>query len=145
MTALYPWCQCSREKDDRMANHVLALIVASPGPLREGLRAALAAIPRLDEVCEVDNAAAAIRLFGARTPALLLVSTGLEGNNTPESCRSIKACWPGSPCLVLVDTVELEPVAKAAGADLVLVKGVRPDQFLGRIESILRKEGPETL
>lgn len=123
--------------DERMANRTLALIVASPGPLREGLRAVLTALPHLDEVLEVDNATAAVSLFAGRTPALVLFSTGSDGSNTPEGCRRIKLYWPDSPCLVLVDTVGLEPVAKAAGADLVLVKGVRPEKLLGRIERLL--------
>jgi hypothetical protein len=55
-------------------NHTLALIVASPGLLREGLRAALSAIPHLDEIIEVDTTASAVRLFAGRTPALVLVS-----------------------------------------------------------------------
>ena len=131
--------------DDRMAEHALALIVATPGRLREGLRAAIAAIPQLDEVCEVDNTTTAVNLYGGRTPALVLLSTGLGDNNTPESCRQIKKRWPSSPCLVLVDTVALEPAAEAAGADLVLVKGVRPDRFLGKIETILRKADPGIL
>lgn len=124
-----------------MANHTLALIVANPGPLREGLRAALAAFPSLEEVNEVDSATAAVRLFAGRTPALVLFSTGEAGSNAPEGCRQIKLHWPESPCLALVDSVDLEPVAKAAGADLVLVKGVRPDKLLGKIEKLLRKLG----
>lgn len=128
-----------------MANRALALIVASPGPLREGLRAALAAIPCLEEVREVDSTAAAVGLFAGRTPALVLFSTGADGSNAPEGCRQIKSCWPDSPCLALVDTVGLEPVAKAAGADLVLVKGVRPDKLLGRIETLLRNEDAGSL
>lgn len=127
------------EGDDRMANHALALIVANPGPLREGLRAALAAIPPLDEVTEVDNITTAVRLFADRSPALVLVSTGSDGSNSPESCRTIKSCWPHSPCLALVDTVGLGPVARNAGADLVLVKGVRPDTLLENIEALLRE------
>lgn len=124
-----------------MTNQALALIVASPGPLREGLRAVLTALPRLDEVTEVDNIPAAVCLFAGRTPALVLVSTGSDGTNAPESCQQIKSCWPDSPCLALVDTVGLGPVAKAAGADLALVKGVRPDKLLGRIERLLAQQG----
>jgi two-component system response regulator DevR len=123
-----------------MATLALALIVASPGPLREGLRAALSAIPSLDEVSEVEDTAAAVSRFAGRTPALVLVSTGLDGSNAPENCRQIKSCWPDAPCLMLVDTVGLGPVAKAAGADLVLVKGVRPEKLLARIETLLREE-----
>jgi DNA-binding NarL/FixJ family response regulator len=122
-----------------MANHALALIVASPGPLREGLRAALAAIPRLDAVQQVDSVAAAVTLYAGRTPVLVLVSTSTDASNAPEGCRQIKLCWPDSPCLALVDTVGLAPVAQAAGADVVLVKGVRPDKLLARIEKLLRE------
>ena len=123
-----------------MANRTLALIVASPGPLREGLRAVLTALPYLDDVLEVDNIAAAVSLSSSCTPALVLLSTSSDGSNTPEGCQLIKSYWPDSPCLALVDTVALESVAGAAGADLVLVKGVRPDTLLGRIEKLLAKQ-----
>lgn len=122
-----------------MAQHALALIVSSPGPLREGLHAALAAIPSLEEVTEVESIEIAAKRFAGQTPALVLVSTVAGGSIAPESCLQIKSCWPESPCLALVDTVALAPVATAAGADLVLVKGVRPEQLLGRIEMLLRK------
>ncbi len=116
-----------------------AVIVAPPGLLREGLRAALSALCRLEIVGEADTAAHAITMV--HDPTLVLLSIQEPENNSPTAIGKIKSRWPAVRCIVLVDTVAQQQAARAAGAEEALIKGVRPQDLLGRIEGLLGDEG----
>ena len=118
-----------------MTQRSLALIVASPGVLREGLRAVVAALHDLEAVGEADNVAQAVVML--HDPALVLLSIEGPDQNDLASIREIKARWPATRCIVLVDTVGQQRAAKAVGAEEVLIKGVLPSKLLGRIEGLL--------
>lgn len=114
-----------------------ALIVAPPGLLRVGLRAALTALAPLETVGEADSAMHAMDMV--HDPSLVLLSD--EGpDNSVATIREIKARWPAAWCIVLVDTVAQQQAAKAGGADEVLIKGVRAEELLRRIEGLLQGE-----
>jgi DNA-binding NarL/FixJ family response regulator len=126
-----------------MTQRTLALIVASPGVLREGLRAAVAALHDLETVGEADNVAQAVVMV--HDPALVLLSIEGPDQNDLAPIREIKARWPATRCIVLVDTVAQQRAAQAVGAEEVLIKGVLPSKLLGRIEGLLVEQGPEAL
>jgi DNA-binding NarL/FixJ family response regulator len=112
-----------------------AVIVAPPGLLREGLRAALNTLDRPKIVGEADTAAHAITM--AQDPALVLLSVQESGSDSLTAIGTLKARWPAVRCIVLVDTVAQQQAACAAGADEALIKGVRPDKLLRRVEALL--------
>lgn len=112
-----------------------AMIVAPPGLLREGLRAALNALCRLEIVDEADTAAQAVAT--AHDPALVLLNVQGPENDSPAAIRAIKSRWPAARCAVLVETVAQQRAARAAGADQALIKGIRPAKLLKCIERLL--------
>jgi DNA-binding NarL/FixJ family response regulator len=112
-----------------------ALLVAPPGLLREGLRAVLNALPNLDTVPEADTVAQA--LATVHEPVFVLLSAEGPENGIFTAIQKIKARWPAVPCIVLVDTVAQQQAAGAAGAEEVVIKGVRPDKLLRSIEGFL--------
>jgi DNA-binding NarL/FixJ family response regulator len=112
-----------------------AVIVAPPGLLREGLRAALNALCRLEIVGEADTVAHAMAMV--HDPTLVLLSVQGLKNDSPDAIGKLKSRWPAVQCVVLVETVAQQQAARAAGAEEVLVKGVRPDTLLRRIEGLL--------
>lgn len=112
-----------------------AMIVAPPGLLREGLRAALNALCCLEIVGEADSAAQAVAM--AHDPALVLLSVHGPENDSPAAIRAIKSRWPAARCVVLVETVAQQQAARDAGADQALIKGIRPAKLLRRIEGLL--------
>ena len=116
-----------------------AVIVAPPGLLREGLRAALTALCRLEIVGEADTAAHAIAMV--HDPTLVLLSVQGPENDSPAAISRIKSRWPAVRCVVLVETVAQQQAARVAGAEEVLIKGVRPDKLLRRIEGLLDERG----
>lgn len=117
-----------------------ALIVSRPGPLREGLRAALATLPHLEYLSEADSAASAIGLMLEHDPTLVLLCTDGSADKSITGFGRIKARWPKVHFIILVDTVAQQQAARAAGFEEVLVKGVRPDRLLGTIEDLIRGE-----
>ena len=117
-----------------------AMIVAPPGLLREGLRAALNALCRLEIVGEADTAAHAVAM--AHDPALVLLSVQGPENDGPVAIRAIKSRWPAARCVVLVESVAQQQAARAAGADQALIKGIRPAKLLRLIEGLLDEKQP---
>jgi DNA-binding NarL/FixJ family response regulator len=89
---------------------------------------------------EADTAAHAVTTV--HDPTLVLLSVQGPGINSPTAIAKIKSRWPAVRCVVLVDTVAQQQAARAAGAEEALIKGVRPDKLLRRIEALLgEKEG----
>jgi DNA-binding NarL/FixJ family response regulator len=116
----------------------LALIVAPPGLLREGLCAALSASRLFDAVKEADSVAQATSMIHA--PLFVLLSVEGPEQGKLASVSKIKGHWPAAQCIVLVDTVAQQQAARATGAEEVVIKGVRPDKLLKSIEGLLSGE-----
>ena len=114
-----------REKgtDKTMKDDISALIAAQPGALSVGLRALLMAMPRIETVRQANDALATLRIVVEHRPALVLLDTESFNSEFPEMIKKIKTEGNQSRCLVLVDDVQQQQEAQAAGADVVLVKG----------------------
>lgn len=123
-----------------MKHRASALIVARPDLLREGLRAALAAMHSFQAVDVADSPTSALAMAMEHDPVLVLLSTGEPVEQTLAGLRQIKARWPKAWCILLVDTVAQQQSVQAAGLEEVLVKGVRPDKLLGTVEGLIRGE-----
>ena len=120
-----------------MDNPVLALIVAHPGPVRDGLRALLTAIPQVESSKEVDDASSALRIVKEHHPALVLISTDLSGDEVWDLLRQIKAERPQTRSILLVNDVQQQRLAQAAGADGVLFEGSPASKLSATIKHLL--------
>jgi DNA-binding NarL/FixJ family response regulator len=120
-----------------MDNPVLALIVAHPGPVRDGLRALLTAIPQVESSKEVDDASSALRIVKEHHPALVLISVDLSGDEVWDLLRQIKAERPQTRSILLVNDVQQQRLAQAAGADGVLLEGSPASKLSTTIKSLL--------
>ena len=118
-----------------------ALIIAKPGPLREGLRAALSAMPSMCVVSEVDKATSALRSHLDPAPALILVSAESPGPGAVDAWEQIRAQWPEARYIILADTVEQREEARTAGADFVLLKGFAASQLFVAVETLMGETG----
>jgi DNA-binding response OmpR family regulator len=70
-------------------------------------------------------------------PALLLLDASLTGDDIWLTVRRAKARWPGARIIALVDTVEQQAEAEAAGADVVLLKGFPAGRLVVAIVKLL--------
>ena len=100
-----------------------ALIVAPPGRLRDGLQTIVRAMPEIHAVDRTDDGPSALRLMTERPSALVFLDTDLVGNMAWTVLRQIKARWPHTRCIVLVNNGSQRQLVNLDGADAVLVKG----------------------
>ncbi len=104
------------------ANHYTpVLIVARPDRKRDSVRAMLKAIPQLKIIEQADDGPAALKKIANHRPALVLLDSNLPENKVWSVLKQIKAEWPQTLCLILIDTSDQRPMAETAGADGVLV------------------------
>jgi DNA-binding NarL/FixJ family response regulator len=119
-------------KDD-----VSALIAAQPGSLRVSLRALLMVMPQIETVRQTDDALATLRIAMEYRPALVLLDAEAFNGEFPEMIRTIKAGVKQSRCLILANDVQQQQKARAAGADVALVKGFPAAKLFKAIEDLL--------
>jgi two-component system nitrate/nitrite response regulator NarL len=119
---------------------ISALIVAEPGPLRDGLRALLRATPQISAVIQVDNTSSALGAVVEHYPALVLLDASLFDSGALSLVRMIKAEGIRSRCLVLADDVQQQQEARSVGADVALLKGFSAAKLLEMIERLLPEQ-----
>ncbi len=122
---------------EMMNDSVLALIVAHPGPVRDGLRALLTAIPRVASLSEIGDASLALRVVEACCPALVLISVASPGDTVWNLLAQIKAKYPRTHSILLADDVQQQQLAQAAGADGVLLEGDPASKLSATIKRLL--------
>ena len=128
--------------DGKPENHAPALIVASPGRIRDGLRTMLRAIPRIETVFQASDGPAALQIIAERHPVLVLLDSKLANNDIQSVSRQIKAESPHTRCIILVDDARQKWMAKVADADSVLAIGCPAGEFFAAVEQLLPQLEP---
>lgn len=123
-----------------MESKVTALIISRPGQLRDSLQVLLAAIPQVEVVRPADDSQSALMIGTGCYPGLVVLDYDLN-HDSDAALRHIKAEWPHMQCIVLADDERDQQAARAAGADIVLMKGVLASKFYATIEELLSKPG----
>jgi DNA-binding NarL/FixJ family response regulator len=112
---------------------VLALIIAAPSPLQDGLLALITTSDQISAVFMAEEVSVALRMVKDHRPNLVLLDSYLPGSQTV--LERIKSQWPQTRCIVLVGSVEQEKTIKEA--DAVLIEGFSPSHLLSTIEDLL--------
>jgi DNA-binding NarL/FixJ family response regulator len=119
------------------ANRVQVLIVGVPGRMQESLHTLLKAVPEL-EVSKAGKDGWPFADWGPERPDLVLLDFGEPATELTRDLAWIKANWPLANCLVLADTARQLKVAKAAGADGVLLRGFAMGEFFTTLQELLK-------
>ena len=119
-----------------MCEPALALIAARPGPLREGLRCLVNALPRIRVVGAAGDAVALLKMISERSPDLVLLDAALLGDQDGSLVREVRKRGPGAKFVVLTETVGQRD-AQAGAADVVLLKGAPAVKLVEAIEGVL--------
>ena len=127
---------------ENLRDRALALIVAKPGPLRQGLRALVSSIPGIEVLGESGDSSSALETIGRSRPDLILVDANLPQGDAWRTLRQTKENWPQIRCVVLTDHGEQHGEARAANADAVLQKGIPAALLVQVIERLLPVRGP---
>jgi DNA-binding NarL/FixJ family response regulator len=120
-----------------VTNRMSVLIVARPGRMRNGLRALLRTIPRIEIVGQVDQGSAALEMVTLERSALVLLDSSLPFEEMRMALKQIKAEWPQTRCIALVDNIQQQGIARASGADGVLLKGFAAETLFMTIDEVL--------
>jgi DNA-binding NarL/FixJ family response regulator len=128
-----------------MQNQKSALIVTRSVKLRESLLVLLRAIPRAGAIHQAEDGPSALGMGLGAQSALVLLDCTLPDEELPVTLGQMKAAWPQARYIVFLDDEDDRQRAEEAGADVVLVKGVRAATVLETIESLLLGKLDETV
>ncbi len=122
-----------------MTDSTLAMIVAKPDPLRDALRALMIAMPQMDAVEEASDLLSALRADLKHAPVLVLLDSSLADGEVWLAVRRVRARWPQGYCVFLVDDVQQQQAAEAAGADAALLKGFPAGRLIAVLVNLLSR------
>jgi DNA-binding NarL/FixJ family response regulator len=120
-----------------MSGQALALIVARPGLLREGLLALVTAISRGQVVDEIGNVLGVVEVASEHCLDLVLFDASLSSEEIWPVLQRVKSQSPQTRCVVLADNDQQCQEAKQASADAVLLKGTSAAKIAETIEQLL--------
>lgn len=124
-----------------MKDRIPTFIVAKPGWMRDCLQTALGAITSVEVIGQTDDGSLALTMLAKHQPALVLLYTDLpEEGSWLTIVKQIKANWPQTCCLVLVDNAQEQQAATAAGADGALFRCIPASRLFATIERLLPRE-----
>jgi DNA-binding NarL/FixJ family response regulator len=123
-----------------MESRASALIIAPSARIRDSLLVLLRAIPQIETVYQAEDGPSALAVGLQVQPLLIMVDYDLPENELRTTLRQIKSAWPQAQRLVLLDDEQDHRPAQEAGADHVLVKGVRAATVLETIESLILED-----
>jgi DNA-binding response OmpR family regulator len=93
------------------------------------------------KVLTATNGESAMRLFTLNHVDLVITDQLLPGRSGGQVASEMKRLKPEVPIILYIGLLELPPGAEHA--DLVMVKGMPPPEFLGAIAALVAKSRPE--
>ncbi|MFZ1396882.1 MAG: response regulator transcription factor [Candidatus Promineifilaceae bacterium] len=104
-------------------DEVRVLIADDKRSARQGLKALLARIPKIEVVGEAANGQEAVDLAAVHQPDVVLMDAQMPEMDGLEATRRIKSQWPAVKIIILTLHPQYRQRALAAGADAFLLKG----------------------
>ncbi|MEX0164783.1 response regulator transcription factor [Pseudomonas brassicacearum] len=107
--------------------------------VRDGIKALLSVMPRLDVVGEAENGAQAIEMVGRCQPDLLLMDISLKDMNGLELTRLLGKQYPSLKILILsmYDNYEYVSESVRSGASGYVLKNAPSREIIAAIEAII--------
>lgn len=127
-----------------MNKNTLALIIAKPGHLRNGLKSLLRTIPQIEVLAESNDPSILLKMDEI-LPELIVVDGSLIDDRNLSELAQIKTDRPLSKIIVLTENDQQDLAAQKAGADFHLLKGFRAAELALLIESLLRPQSTDKL
>ena len=115
----------------------LALIVAKPGHLRDGVQSLLRTLPEIEIIAEIKFPSVLLKMGSEMQPDLILLDASLFGENILKAITKINEEWSNTKCVVLVEDNQNHQALYDAGADLVVPQGFPATRLVAAIEELL--------
>ncbi len=121
-----------------MSEKVPAYVLARSGRIRDGLVALLRAIPRIGAVQYMNTDLTELKSIPDYNQALVLLDASLINQEVWSTMKQVKEEALRTRCkyIVLADTVFQQRMARAAGADEVLLTGFPAAQLFATIDDL---------
>jgi DNA-binding NarL/FixJ family response regulator len=121
-----------------MNKQVPAYILARPGRIRDSLVALLRAIPQIGPIQQVNQDLTELKSIPDYDQALVLLDASLINQEVWSYIKQVeeKNLQTHCKCIVLADTILQQRLARAAGADEVLLAGFPGEQLFATIENL---------
>jgi DNA-binding NarL/FixJ family response regulator len=117
---------------------MLALVVARPGPVNDGLVALLEAAPQVRKIAHVWTANDAWDFVNKVCPDITLVHAVTLSQELATFMADYKAAC-SSPLLVIVLSEEERQMALAYGADIVVIEGLPASKLSAHLANLLHQ------
>ena len=129
-----------------MSNQItLALIIAKPGHLWNGLQSLLRTVPQIEVIAESQDPSVLLKMSNAIHPELIFIDASIFDETNWTSITKIKAEWPRTKIVVLTENDLQRQRAKEAGAEIMLPKGFPAAKLVNLIEnSLIQNSQDET-
>jgi DNA-binding NarL/FixJ family response regulator len=92
-----------------------ALIAARPGPLRDGLRALVRAIPQIKTLHQAGDIPSACQTIAKHRSTLVLLDSSMNGKGIESLLKTIRVQKAGCRCILLAENIQQQQEARAAG------------------------------
>ena len=123
-------------RNGRCETQMSTLIVAQPGPLRDGIEALLASVPRVQVIGEEASIKGAMRTPTCSVDLLLVDGSYPEEQIRRLLRRCLTAC-PNMRSIVFANNSRQVEQAHRLEVDAVFMTGRRPAQFVTMVEELL--------
>ena len=118
-------------------NKKVVIILANPGPLRDGLHALMFAMPQIGSITEMNDLQMALGTISEQLPSLVILDAELIKGNLSKAMELVKARWSQARCILLANDVREQQEAESAGVDAALLKGVPPTSITATVVRLL--------
>jgi DNA-binding NarL/FixJ family response regulator len=115
----------------------LAIIVARPGHLRDGVQSLLRTLPEIEIIAEIKFPSVFIKMSSQIQPDLILLDASLFGEDILKAITKINEEWPHTQCVVLMEDSQHHQAVYDAGADLVVPQGFPATRLVAAIQELL--------
>lgn len=117
---------------------MIALIIARPGMLREGLSGLLSAMPEIKMVAVTANLESALESVAGSCPSIVLLETrGLDAGCLAQ-VQALKAICPQARIIALAEDLKEIQACEKGTFDAALREGARPSKLVETVSELLQ-------
>lgn len=114
------------------------LVAAVPDRLQAAMAVLVGSEPNIHLIAASADIQTLLLLHLDQPPDLVLLEVDEDDKEASRQIRRVKAVWPQARCIALVELARQREPVRAAGADIVLVKGVAPRRLMSVIMGLWR-------
>jgi hypothetical protein len=123
-----------------MGKNLQIIVISEPGIYRNGLLALLRAIPKVDDVCVIDDINFIAQVPDNFQPQAVIVEEHGTREELLGTIRTIADTWPTSTRIVITDRFSQLKQIETSGVDFLVINNVTAGRLRILIENISDRE-----